>query len=393
MSSLPAPEPVRRIPGYDAEGPADEVALCMSGGGYRAMVFHLGVLWRLNEAGWLGRLDRVSSVSGGSITAGALALAWDELDFADGGRSFREKVVEPVRRLASHDVDVRSVLAGLVLPGSVGEKVAGAYKRILFGDARLRDLPEKPRFVINATNLGSGALARFERGQIADWRVGRILEPDVPLAVAVACSSAFPPVLSPYRLELDGVDWTDDEGNDLRGPEHRDEMLLTDGGVYDNMGLETCWKRCRTVIVSDAGGQMAPQADPHADWARHMVRVLKVVDSQVRALRKRQTIEAYKAGLREGFYAGIRSHVADYDVPNPLPAPPERTLDLAETPTRLDALSPDRQERLINWGYAICDAGLRRHLDPEAAEPAGFPYPERGCERRWRAAVPPRSTR
>jgi NTE family protein len=378
MSSLPAPEPVRRIPGYDAEGPADEVALCMSGGGYRAMVFHLGVLWRLNEAGWLGRLDRVSSVSGGSITAGALALAWDELDFADGGRSFREKVVEPVRRLASHDVDVRSVLAGLVLPGSVGEKVAGAYKRILFGDARLRDLPEKPRFVINATNLGSGALARFERGQIADWRVGRILEPDVPLAVAVACSSAFPPVLSPYRLELDGVDWTDDEGNDLRGPEHRDEMLLTDGGVYDNMGLETCWKRCRTVIVSDAGGQMAPQADPHADWARHMVRVLKVVDSQVRALRKRQTIEAYKAGLREGFYAGIRSHVADYDVPNPLPAPPERTLDLAETPTRLDALSPDRQERLINWGYAICDAGLRRHLDPEAAEPAGFPYPERG---------------
>jgi NTE family protein len=378
MSSLPAPEPVRRIPGYDAEGPADEVALCMSGGGYRAMVFHLGVLWRLNEAGWLGRLDRVSSVSGGSITAGALALAWDELDFADGGRSFREKVVEPVRRLASHDVDVRSVLAGLVLPGSVGEKVAGAYKRILFGDAGLRDLPEKPRFVINATNLGSGALARFERGQIADWRVGRILEPDVPLAVAVACSSAFPPVLSPYRLELDGVDWTDDEGNDLRGPEHRDEMLLTDGGVYDNMGLETCWKRCRTVIVSDAGGQMAPQADPHADWARHMVRVLKVVDSQVRALRKRQTIEAYKAGLREGFYAGIRSHVADYDVPNPLPAPPERTLDLAETPTRLDALSPDRQERLINWGYAICDAGLRRHLDPEAAEPAGFPYPERG---------------
>jgi NTE family protein len=378
MSSMPAPEPVRRIPGYDAEGPADEVALCMSGGGYRAMVFHLGVLWRLNEAGWLGRLDRVSSVSGGSITAGALALAWDELDFADGGRSFREKVVEPVRRLASHDVDVRSVLAGLVLPGSVGEKVAGAYKRILFGDARLRDLPEKPRFVINATNLGSGALARFERGQIADWRVGRILEPDVPLAVAVACSSAFPPVLSPYRLELDGVDWTDDEGNDLRGPEHRDEMLLTDGGVYDNMGLETCWKRCRTVIVSDAGGQMAPQADPHADWARHMVRVLKVVDSQVRALRKRQTIEAYKAGLREGFYAGIRSHVADYDVPNPLPAPPERTLDLAETPTRLDALSPDRQERLINWGYAICDAGLRRHLDPEAAEPAGFPYPERG---------------
>ena len=60
--------------------PADGVALCLSGGGYRAMLFHVGVVWRLHDAGWLKRLDRVSSVSGGSITAGALALAWPKLD-------------------------------------------------------------------------------------------------------------------------------------------------------------------------------------------------------------------------------------------------------------------------------------------------------------------------
>ena len=46
------------------------MALCLSGGGYRAMLFHVGALWRLNELGLLPRLDRVSSVSGGSITAG-----------------------------------------------------------------------------------------------------------------------------------------------------------------------------------------------------------------------------------------------------------------------------------------------------------------------------------
>src|SRR5438874_1324595 len=63
----------------------DGVALCLSGGGYRAMLFHAGTLWRLNELGWLKRLNRVSCVSGGSITAGVLGLAWSNLDFGPDG--------------------------------------------------------------------------------------------------------------------------------------------------------------------------------------------------------------------------------------------------------------------------------------------------------------------
>ena len=50
------------------DAPQPGVVLCLSGGGYRAMVFHLGVLRRLNDGGYLPTLDRVSSVSGGSIT-------------------------------------------------------------------------------------------------------------------------------------------------------------------------------------------------------------------------------------------------------------------------------------------------------------------------------------
>jgi len=53
----------------------DEVGLCLSGGGYGAMLFHVGVLWRLNEMGWLPRLTRISSVSRDSITAGVIARA------------------------------------------------------------------------------------------------------------------------------------------------------------------------------------------------------------------------------------------------------------------------------------------------------------------------------
>jgi hypothetical protein len=65
--------------------PSDGVGLCLSGGGYRAMLFHLGTLRRLNETGWLRRLTHVSSVSGGSITAARLGMVWDKLEFGAGG--------------------------------------------------------------------------------------------------------------------------------------------------------------------------------------------------------------------------------------------------------------------------------------------------------------------
>src|SRR5258706_7140570 len=68
------------------DGPklSDGIGLCLSGGGYRAMLFHAGALLRLNEAGLLSKLDRISSVSGGSIAAGALAAACGRLTFENG---------------------------------------------------------------------------------------------------------------------------------------------------------------------------------------------------------------------------------------------------------------------------------------------------------------------
>ncbi len=369
--------PVRPLPGEQLdEPPAGGRALCLSGGGYRAMLFHVGVLWRLNEAGELPRLDRVSSVSGGSLTAGALAQAWRSLDFTPAGvaANFVAAVVEPVRRLARVDVDAAAVRRGVLSPfSSVGDSVARAYERHLFGSTTLQDLPDTPRFVVNATNVGSGVLARFSKRHLADWRVGCVPAPEVPLSVAVACSSAFPPFLSPYRLDLRGSTWLPGTGTDLTADEHRDEWLLTDGGVYDNLGIETAWKRHRTVLVSDAGGRLAADADPDGDWGRHLVRVLKTVDGQVRSLRKRQVVAAYRDGSRLGAYLGIRTDVRRYGVPDPLPAPVDRTAELAEVPTRLAAVEEPLQERLIDWGYAVCDAGLRSHVD--GSLPRGsFPY-------------------
>jgi len=369
-------------PFEDGREPQQGIALCLSGGGYRAMLFHLGSLWRLNEAGLLHRLDRVSSVSGGSIVAAQLGLQWDNLDFnddADGRRvaaKYVDRVVGPVRVLASTNVDVAAALGGIFGPGNVGDRIVGAYRKRLYGHATLQDLPDSPRFVINATNVGSGALWRFMKPYMRDYRVGEVKNPDVELAVAVAASSAFPPFLSPVVLDLDPSDFEPDTGTDLQHEPFTTQVVLTDGGVYDNLGLETAWKRYRTVLVSDGGGKVESEPNPKFDWPRHTAQVLTWTDNQVRSLRKRQLLTSYKLQMRDGAYWGIRSHISDFQVNGALPCPDDATRELALTPTRLKALEARHQERLINWGYAVCDAALRRHVDPKLSAPADFPYPD-----------------
>lgn len=370
-----AAEPIIRLPKDPDEEPKAGIGLAVSGGGYRAMLFHLGSFLRLHEVGLLEGLDRISSVSGGSITAAKIGLEWPRL----GSREdFFERVVAPIRTLAGLTIDVWSGIGGVVLPGTVADYVSGAYRRLLFGDATLQDLPDRPRFVINATNVETGTLWRFMKPYMRDYKVGEVLRPQVPLADAVAASSAFPPFLSPFVLKLRPDDFSRVEPE--VDPTFLENISLTDGGVYDNLGLETVWKKYRTVLVSDAGGKLPPDPSPAADWARHSKRVLEIIHGQVSSVRTRQVIASLKlaagsAGKRDGAYWGIRTDIASYRLGDALPAPLDRTTELAETPTRLKRLSREHQERLINWGYAVCDAALRARYGVEAAAPDDFPYP------------------
>jgi NTE family protein len=366
-------------PVHDAAGaPAPGIALCLSGGGYRAMLFHVGCLWRLNEAGLLGKLDRISSVSGGSITAGVLGMNWAGVM---AGR-FQELVVAPLRKMASTTVDAGAIFGGVFLPGSVSDHVASKYDELLFQGKTLQDLPDTPRFVINATNVQSGVLMRFSKPYIADYLVGQILKPRLPLSRAVAASSAFPPILSPCEIKVSDYGMQFEPagpGETLHRPPFTTDLVLSDGGVYDNLGLETAWKRYQTILVSDGGGHFAAEEKPATDWARHAYRVLDLIDSQVRALRTRMTIEMFQRGARSGCYWGIRQDVRTYFPTNyPLACPVERTMSLAATATRLASMDDGLQERLINWGYAICDAAVRKYYAPDWAPPAGFPYPASG---------------
>ena len=373
--------PVQLISTDDANRmPEEGVGLCLSGGGYRAMVFHVGALWRLYEVGMLASLQRISSVSGGSITAGLLALRWGKLSF-DPARlqsDFVPEIVEPLRALASETIDRDAILMGLVMPGRISDQVAAAYERHLFGSATLQDLPDNPRFVINATNVQSGALWRFMKPYMRDYRVGEVVKPTVPLALAVAASSAFPPILSPVEMRLDPNTFTSGSGDDLNRKPFTSKVMLSDGGAYDNLGLETVWKRYKTVLVSDGGGKMQAEEEPSTDWARHAYRILDLVDNQVRALRKRQLIDSLESGARTGAYWGIRTDIRKYNLADTLSCPLEKTTALAETPTRLKRMDDQLQDRLINWGYAVCDAAFRKHVKSELAPPSGFPYPNAG---------------
>src|SRR5262249_17733450 len=260
-----AETPVQGIPADpDQANPEPGMALCLSGGGYRAMVFHIGALWRLYEAGLLGQIKRISSVSGGSITAGLLGLKWHELSFqpAKLEDDFMTKIVAPLRELAGETIDQDAFILGHLLPGSVSDRIAGAYEAHLFKGATLQDLPDEPRFVINATNVQSAALWRFMKPYMRDYRVGEVKDPTIPLAQAGAPSSPFPPVLSPLELRLDPAKFTPHSGYDLQRRPFTSRIILTDGGVYDNLGLETAWKRYQTILVSDAGGKTQPEEEP-----------------------------------------------------------------------------------------------------------------------------------
>lgn len=169
------------------------------------MLFHAGVIWRLYEAGVLQRLDRIASVSVGSVTAAVLALAWPRLSFAriQLEQDFVPHFVTPLRRLAAETIDVQSVIEGILTPGAINDKVEGLYDGFLFHGATLQNLPERPRFILNATNVQTGGLWRFSRPFMGDCQVGRIPNPTLSLSKASAASAAFPPFLSPAILPLD----------------------------------------------------------------------------------------------------------------------------------------------------------------------------------------------
>ena len=211
---------------------------------------------------------------------------------------------------------------------------------------------------------------------MGDYKVGLVMKPDVELATAVAASSAFPPVLAPCVLKLDpnSFDPNLQPPPVITDPDFRKKIVLADGGVYDNLGLETAWKQNKTVLVSDGGGLLSAEAGPAEDWLGMTNRVLEIIYNQVGALRKRDVIGFFSNHLRDGSYWGIGTDIRNYQLSTALVCPIDVTTQLAQTATRLTALDNNLQEQLIDWGYAVGDAGMRRWVVPSAPAPSQSPY-------------------
>jgi NTE family protein len=354
-------------------GPRDLVGFAASGGGFRATLFHTGGLIRMNELGLLPQVERFSGVSGGSITLGALAAAWPGLHF-EGGRfpkeDFDKSFVRPVLRFSERRIDVPAVLWGLVPGQSPSDFLVRAY-RDLVGRKTLQDLPVRPQFTFNASSLQTGVLVRFTRAYLRDYRAGCLAYPKLELAVAIAASSAFPPYLSPnvIRPPAPGLRGGEDA---LADPRYHTRLVLTDGGVYDNLGLQTL-TGFRTVIASDGGGPGTVEPAPTRFFFKQVVRVLGIANEQTRALRRHALVDDIRQGRKLGTLWTIKTDINRYKAPpGPALLRVHRTqiADLAAVKTRLWPYPEATRLRLVNWGYALADAGLRVYVGATGPAPS-----------------------
>jgi NTE family protein len=370
---LPAPEPER-------EG----IALCLSGGGYRAALFHLGVLRRLDELGTMSRVETVSAVSGGSILAAYLAQELGEWPESSGPiPGFATKVVPGFRELTRKNIRtlwaLRRALPWNWVDTTVAvETLVSRYEKDVVR-LKLSELPRRPRYIFCASDLSFGTSWVSERRRVGTYQSGYVNPPpDWSVARAVAASSCFPPVFDPLPVGLEPELFADG----LYSREDRDELIagmrLTDGGVYDNMALEPVWKRHAVVLVSDGGATFDPSVvAPIWRPFKRLGRYLEVQGRQAGAVRRRWLVGSFLKGELSGVYLGLGSDVRRFD--ERAPGYDRDLVDevIANVRTDLDYFSDAEAAVLQNHGYLLADAAMRTHAPGlMTATELQTPYPD-----------------
>ena len=340
------------------------VALCLSGGGYRAALFHLGVIRRLNELGTLGHVDTISGVSGGSILAGFLAQhveRWPQPGERIEG--FAENLAPKFRDFTRKNIRTLWILRR---PGNAAAAVQGLQRRYAKDIIQLplSGLPDRPQYVFSATDLSFGVNWVFRRERTGSYEAGYLRPPpaDWPAAKAVAASSCFPPAFEPMPLDIAPEELKG--GKAPQGP-RRDELErdlhLSDGGVYDNMALEAVWKDHAVVLVSD-GGAVFNRVAPHG-LISQIGRYLAIQGNQAGAIRKRWLISQFvseDADALHGVYFGIGSTATHFH-DGAVGYDEQAVATIARIRTDLDYFTDAEAGVLQNHGYLIAEAAMRAH--------------------------------
>jgi NTE family protein len=270
---------------FKINGEKKRIGLALSGGGFRAAAYHLGVFKKLDEMDLLWKVDLLTCVSGGSIAGGFLAANWKKKDALQKLETY----------LSSKSIAVSSVLGGIFDPFHTRlEKLADTYDRDLFKKAKLETLKSGPRIYFNATNLSTGNMFFFVAGgngktELGEHELGVSETSKISISQAVAASSAFPPVFPPFRL-----------GQELFKSTTVDYNTLTDGGVYDNLGVNPLLRKKRNTIdyaiVSDGGAPFEIDQEPTESGTIVLVKAFGILMEQVRGLQFQRLRLAYAAG-------------------------------------------------------------------------------------------------
>jgi predicted acylesterase/phospholipase RssA len=362
------------------------LGLALSGGGLRATLFHLGVIRYLSESDLLREVKYVTSVSGGSILAAHLVLNWtDYLDPSKFNEAARELIAfagmdvrgRILRRLPTHFplayFDRTRLRRSRATRNLLLESFLTSH---LYRDITLRKARERqegvPRLDILATNLTRGTLAYFMDDHfIPDEKRSDRVATEVSLAKAVAISAAFPGFFPPIELD-----------NEALGVDNEDfptTEYMTDGGVYDNLGL----RRFRTLLTSPeppVDHVLVCDASGHFDWVNSREEPLGLLKT---ALRSTEIFMKRLAELEsEVFYVDGETrftHLQISDAVKPAPAHDRVSLSLTEQQllknvrTDLDFFSATEIDALDRHGYAIAagrcgfPGGTGRPVSPAVA--------------------------
>jgi len=363
------------VPAPDKHG----IGLCLSGGGYRASLFHLGTVRRLHELGILTRPDfrTISSVSGGSITNAQLAVTHP---WPAPGAAWEQKVAQPLRAFTEKNIRTLPFLKSF-LPGiATIDGLVPHYDKFL-NSRTLASIPIGLNFVFCATDLSFGTNFEFRQNTMGDWQLGHVQTPkDWPLAKAVAASACFPPLFNPMKMSGLGPfqDGNAEKTDPGKWRQAISDLRLTDGGNYDNMGLEPVWKHHQYVLASDAGGLFDFDSDKDLIW--RIKRYQAVQETQSRYLRRRWLMASDAAGFLHAVYWAVSSAASSYAPGSTIGYSKAFAREvIAEIRTDLDSFSDPEAAVLQNHGYFLAEAAIKAHaaaLLPTTAPPLIPPFPD-----------------
>jgi len=347
------------------------IGLALSGGGFRATLYHLGVIRYLRDSGSLPLIGDIAAVSGGSILAAHLVLNWDRYTGTDA--EFAEAAGEVIR-FVQHDVRNRIVRRlPLLFPIRLFGKLTGwsaasftpnallekYYRTFLYGDRRLFELREQPALHMLATNVSDGVMAVFnreglhiqkrEQGETDPFR--HVAGQTATIAKVVSASSAFPGFFPPVEIAA----------HDLGVHEGQfPTESFTDGGVYDNLGIrgfawlaDHCGRSYHRVIVSDAGKPFQILGNAPLGFIAQSIRATDILWDRVWQL------ERENFGDQNGFHFLPVTHVVDaHEDPHGLH--PVVQAEVSGIRTDLDRFNDLEVNALVAHGYEVARSFHRR---------------------------------